>query len=72
MLYIIVRLLVPVYFVVMMVMWVTILADLLFQKRKRKFSEFAKRFFVSLIWPLSLVNANGRNIFINSFKKILS
>lgn len=55
-----------------MVQWLSIVADLVFQKKKRKGKDFALRFFISLIWPLSLVNRNGRSIFIRSFNKIFN
>lgn len=71
MIYVIVRLLSPIYFIVLGIMWLSIVSDLLFQAKKRRAKEFIIRFLVSLVWPLSLVNKNGRSIFYNSFNKLI-
>ena len=70
MIYVVVRLLIPIYVIGLSCMWISMVSDMVFQKNKRKTKDFLLRFLVSLIWPLSLVNANGRSIFINSFKKV--
>lgn len=72
MIYLFARVIWPIWLVVMATIWISMLSDLMFQKKKRKFKDFFLRFVLSLIWPISLINSNGRSIFKNSFRKIFN
>lgn len=63
------RLLLPMYLIVTSYQLISILADLVFQKKKRKFKRLATRLAISFIWPLALFSKDGRELFVESFEK---
>ncbi len=70
MIYLIVRLFIPIYLAVMVIMWFAVISDIAFGKKKNK--RIKKRFILSLIWPLSLFHIDGRTELFNSFKGLFN